>query len=103
LSLLSAIFDLLQSSSATGGEVCPASSYLSLEDDGALIYAAFLQTYGINLHKDRLDWREFCVLLSCIPENTALVSVMKSRANGYCKSENINAGLEILFNKLEGL
>jgi len=73
---------------------------LSLEKDGALIYGAFLQTYGINLQKDELDWREFCTLLSCVPENTALFCVMKNRLTE--TSERLEDGLEALFEKLNG-
>jgi hypothetical protein len=97
LTLLNKIFELLvpPANSETRQKTKTA---LSLEADGALIYSAFLQTYGIDLQKDEIDWREFNILLSCIPENTALFYVMKSRLAE--PSESLNIGLETLFNKL---
>ncbi|MCL2107765.1 MAG: bacteriophage Gp15 family protein [Oscillospiraceae bacterium] len=53
---------------------------LSLEKDAGLIYGGFLQAYGINLHKDELQWSEFCALISALPEGTAIYNVMKIRA-----------------------
>ncbi|MDR2558759.1 MAG: bacteriophage Gp15 family protein [Oscillospiraceae bacterium] len=99
--LLDGIFTLLESA---GNNNAPSPSarknLLSLEDDGALIYGAFMQTYGIDLQKDDIDWREFYALLSCIPENTALFCVMKARLS--MTSEDLNDGLETLFNQLIG-
>jgi hypothetical protein len=95
--LLKTLFDTLVTNSNTNKS---SDSILSLENDGVLIYSAFMQVYGIDLYKDRLDWRSFCALLSCIPENTALFSVMRARQ---CEtSESMNEGLETLFNKLTG-
>jgi hypothetical protein len=97
LALLNKIFELLAPpvNSKTRQNTRPV---ISLEADGALIYGAFLQTYGIDLQYDGLDWREFCVLFSCLPESTALFSVMKSRLTD--PSEDIHDGLETLFDKL---
>jgi len=97
LALLNKIFELLGTDSKSKQNTKPV---ISLEKDGALIYGAFLQTYGINLNKGNLDWREFCVLLSCIPENTALFSVMQARTGE--TFESMNDGLEALLNKLIG-
>ncbi|MCL2698545.1 MAG: bacteriophage Gp15 family protein [Oscillospiraceae bacterium] len=97
IALLNKIFELLVPSANSEAKQ-KTKLIFSLEKDGALIYSAFLQTYGIDLQKDKIDWREFNVLLSCIPENTALFCVMKSRlAEPF---ENIDDGLETLFEKL---
>jgi hypothetical protein len=58
-----------------------------------------MQAYGIDLHRERIDWREFCALLSCVPESTALINVIKMRASG--AAENMDGGLEKLFHQLE--
>ena len=49
--------------------------------DGPLIYAAFMQTYGIDLQKERgrLHWWQFSALLQGLPANTRLVEVMQIR------------------------
>jgi hypothetical protein len=81
-------------------EKADAKPVISFEKDSVLIYGAFMQTYAIDLQKDEIDWHKFCALLSCIPENTALYCVMKSRLSDM--SESLNDGLETLFNKLRG-
>lgn len=54
---------------------------MDFEQDAGLIYAAFLQTYGIDLYavRNQMDWRIFVVLLKGIPENTELSRVIKIR------------------------
>lgn len=49
--------------------------------DGPLIYAAFWQTYGIDLQKerDRLHFQAFMALFSSLPDNTRIVQVMDIR------------------------
>ena len=49
--------------------------------DGPLIYAAFMQAYGIDLQKERgrLHWWQFSALLQGLPANTRLVEVMQIR------------------------
>lgn len=55
---------------------------MDFEQDAALIYAAFLQTYHIDLYaeRNRMDWRIFTALLRGIPENTELARVIKLRS-----------------------
>jgi hypothetical protein len=96
LALVNKIFELI--TPRDSAEKQSKKSVISLEKDGELIYGAFLQTYAIDLQKDELDWRKFCALLSCIPENTALFCVMKSRLAE--TSESLNDGLETLFKEL---
>lgn len=54
---------------------------MDFEQDAALIYAAFLQTYGIDLYavRNQMDWRIFTALLRGIPENTELSRVIRLR------------------------
>ena len=53
---------------------------MSFEQDAALIRAAFLQEYGINLFYDRLSWFEFIELLQCLPEGNRFESAVAIRA-----------------------
>ena len=54
---------------------------LSLEQDAALIVAAFRQLYGIDLPReaDTLDWRVFQALLSGITDGTRMGEIMTIR------------------------
>ena len=77
--LLNSIFDLLGAGGIREAALNDDKRPLSLETDGVLIYGAFLQIYGIDLHKNNIDWREFCVLLSCMPDNTVLMNIVRIR------------------------
>ena len=54
--------------------VGPDRQTLDLEQDAAMIAAAFLQQYGLRLPRDLavLDWREFLALLGGITDDTRL-------------------------------
>jgi len=54
---------------------------LDWTQDAPLIYAAFLQAYGIDLIKQRgrLDWRVFLALFQALPESTKIREVMGIR------------------------
>lgn len=54
---------------------------MDFEQDAALIYAAFMQAYHIDLYavRNQLDWRIFIALLRGIPESTELSRVIKLR------------------------
>lgn len=54
---------------------------MDFEQDAALIYAAFMQAYNIDLYavRNKLDWRIFIALLKGIPQNTELSRVIKIR------------------------
>ncbi len=62
------------------------------QDDG-MIYAAFMQQYGINLHtisSSNLHWWEFSALFENLPDNTKMAKVMYWRTcdlNGMSKAE----------------
>lgn len=53
---------------------------ISLKDDGSLIYAALLQSYGIDLIKDKVDWRLMPALLAGVSKGSRLYQVMEIRA-----------------------
>ena len=48
--------------------------------DAGLIRAAFRQTYGINLFRDRLHWIEFTELMNALPEGSRYAEVVGIRA-----------------------
>ena len=51
----------------------------SYEQDAWLIRAAFRQTYGIDLWRDKLHWLEFADLLHAIPEGTRYMETIGIR------------------------
>jgi len=55
---------------------------ISLEKDAELIYASFLQSYGMNLFSEqsKLHWQEFKALLNGLPENTIMKQVISIRS-----------------------
>ena len=61
------------------------------EQDADLIRAAFLQEYGINLFREKLNWFEFSCLLSCIPEGTKYSDVLSIRARPMPAATEYNA------------
>ena len=62
-----------------------------LAQDADLIRAAFLQEYGINLFREKLNWFEFSCLLSCIPEGTKYSDVLSIRARPMPAATEYNA------------
>lgn len=48
--------------------------------DADLIRAAFLQSYGINLYRDKLHWFEFSALLASMPEGSRYSEILSIRA-----------------------
>ena len=54
---------------------------MDFEQDAGLIYAAFMQTYGIDLYavRNKMDWRIFIALFKGIPENTEFSRTIKIR------------------------
>lgn len=48
--------------------------------DAPMIRAAFRQSYGIDLYRDRLHWIEFSELLNAIPEGSRYTEVVGIRA-----------------------
>ena len=48
--------------------------------DADLIYAAFMQAYGIDLIETDMHWHKFLALFSALPEETLMVKIMSYRA-----------------------
>lgn len=80
--LLSEILDRLADMSGGTAEGGKGGAIISMARDGEMIYAAFLQCYGIDLtHKGgNIPWRDFLRLLGCVPQGTQLFEVMRIRA-----------------------
>ena len=60
------------------------------EQDADLIRAAFMQAYGINLFRDKLNWFEFSCLLSCIPEGSKYSDILSIRARPMPEANQYN-------------
>ena len=52
---------------------------MDFEKDAEAIYSAFVQAYGINLHRDELTAGEFLCLLRNIPEETRMAETIHIR------------------------
>ena len=52
---------------------------IDFEQDMPLIYAAFWQTYGIDLERERLHWWKFLFLLQGLPSDTRMMQVVEIR------------------------
>lgn len=65
---------------------------MSFVQDADLIYAAFWQTYGIDLdaERGRLDWSRFLALLSGLPDDTRFMQVIGIRAQPMPKATKYN-------------
>ena len=71
-----AVHDILfEKTVETGGK-----RLTSYEQDAAMIRAAFLQVYRIDLWKDKLHWIAFTELLNNLPEGTRYEEVISIRA-----------------------
>lgn len=57
-----------------------AEKIMDYAQDADLIRAAFLQSYGINLYRDRLHWFEFSALLASMPEGSRYSEILSIRA-----------------------
>ena len=62
-----------------GGRPRKSKQLISYIKDDALIYAAFLQQYGIDLADGELHWHKFRALLEGLTSKTQLVKVMRYR------------------------
>ena len=63
-----------------GGTSRKSKQLISYIKDDALIYAAFLQQYGIDLADSEIHWHKFRALLDGLTEDTQLVKVMRYRS-----------------------
>lgn len=53
---------------------------LSLKHDAEYIYAAFLQTYRIDLFEEQLHWWKFNALLKSLPDDTRMMKIIGYRS-----------------------
>lgn len=65
--------------------------YMDFEQDAALISAAFLQAYGIDLDKSNMHWFRFRDLLGAMPDDTAFAKVVELRRRPLPKPTKYNA------------
>lgn len=65
---------------------------LDFTQDSEMIYAAFWQTYGIDLFKERgkLHWIKFSALLSALPEDTRISEIIGIRTQEVPKATKYN-------------
>ena len=63
----------------------------SFEQDADLIRAAFRQTYGIDLWRERLHWLEFTALLAALPDGSRYADILGIRARPMPKATKYNA------------
>ena len=63
----------------------------SFDQDADLIRAAFRQTYGIDLWRERLHWVEFSALLAALPEGSRYSEILGIRARPMPKATKYNA------------
>ena len=69
-----------------------SQTYFSFTQDAPYIYAAFRQTYGINLLEERgkLHWWEFNALLQGLGEDTRFVQIVQIRQRPLPKPDKHN-------------
>ena len=86
--LLNAVFDMLSRKKDK-----TAKNSFDFEQYSALIYAAFWQAYGIDLHEmcGKLHWLDFSALLAGLPENTRFSQVVEIRCRPLPKPTKYNA------------
>ena len=70
-----------------------AQKLTDFEQDAGMIRAAFKQSYGVDLYRDRMHWIEFRELLNALPQGSRYAEVVGIRArpipapNKYNQSE----------------
>ena len=58
----------------------PSERVYSFRHDSEVIYAAFMQTYHIDLTRTRLHWRQFRALLRALPQECLFSQIVRYRA-----------------------
>ncbi len=71
---LNAAYDVLIEPRKADGQKC-----FDFIQDAPLIYAAFMQAYGIDLFEQRIHWWKFITLLNALPSDTRFVEVVNIR------------------------
>jgi hypothetical protein len=85
--MCSAVLELL----GFGNDKQDKQRITDLDQDADMIRAAFMQTYCINLYRDKLHWFEFTAFLSCIPEGSKYAEVLSIRARPIPEANKYNA------------
>lgn len=87
--LLNAIFELLIEPATPKSNSKKCVDFLQ---DAAYIYAAFMQTYGIDLidQQDKLHWWQFLSLFRGLPDDTRIVQIMSIRTRQIPKATQYN-------------
>ena len=75
----------------SSGEKSSGKRLMDFEQDAWAIYAAFVQAYGIDLHKTRLHWWTFLDLLRALPEDTRFSQIIGIRGQPLPKPTKYNA------------
>ncbi len=78
----------------SGGKKGDGKRVIDFSQDAELIYAAFRQVYGIDLHHCRMHWLVFVALLGALPDNTRLSEVIQIRVKPF-PTPNKHNGEEI--------
>ena len=89
----------------TGGKKTGGEKALDFDQDAGLIYAAFVQCYGLDLlGRDRgLHWWKFAQLLGGLPEDTRLMQVVTIRTRPLPKLTKYNTEERQSLLRLKGL
>lgn len=85
---------LFMSQNKKGGKTEKSTPVISFSDDEGVIYASFLQQYGIDLFKENLHWWKFLMLLGALDEKTSFMRIVGYRS---VNLENIKDKLQKSF------
>lgn len=69
----------------------PGPAVTDYKQDADLIRAAFLQSYGINLWRDKLHWFEFTALLQNLPDGSRYTDIIGIRSRPMPEPTKFNA------------
>lgn len=73
------------------GKPSKGPKVVDFKQDAAYIWASFMLDYGIDLNKQRLDWRQFIALFQGLSEKTKIREVMAIRARKIPPADKHNA------------
>ncbi len=76
-----ALFEFMaQNKKGRGSKASSGDKVMDFSEDEGLIYAAFMQQYGIDLYSEKLHWWSFMNLLNALDENTAFMKIIGYRS-----------------------
>lgn len=100
--ILSKSLDALREGGFESSEHSENNAVISLDTDARLIYAAFLEAYGMDLSREKnLGWRQFCALIAGLPESSVLRREAARRIES-ARARPLEQGLDALFDTLAG-